>query len=267
MGLIYTAIVMLCRLVCLLYFRYRFHNFRSLSMYFWLNSFVFEFTGISMSFSFPTISYRFRFRENNVKLKMIWPHTDRFRPFSPLPGGNANAARGKVPTDKVRHGGSVHHPVTPDQNTAKAQAAKQNQAHAHREHPNCGAAAGSHPYIKAEWGATHEEDGCSAAFCASLVSGKAILRRHLHRQTNDESSCCFGWAVPSEQMQIWSSSSAGPSGGHLSQERQLPSHTSTDNMIILSWNVCGLNARAWQDNVRTLVTDLRPRSFVCKRLS
>jgi exonuclease III len=35
-----------------------------------------------------------------------------------------------------------------------------------------------------------------------------------------------------------------------------------DNKIILSWNVCGLNARARQDNVRTLVTDLRP-SIVC----
>ena len=41
------------------------------------------------------------------------------------------------------------HPVTHDQNTAKAEAAKQNQAHAHQEHPNCGAAAGSHPCIKA----------------------------------------------------------------------------------------------------------------------
>ena len=35
-----------------------------------------------------------------------------------------------------------------------------------------------------------------------------------------------------------------------------------DNKIILSWNVCGLNARARQDNVKTLVTDLRP-SIVC----
>lgn len=31
-----------------------------------------------------------------------------------------------------------------------------------------------------------------------------------------------------------------------------------DNIPILSWNVRGLNARARQDNVRTLVSDIRP---------
>lgn len=35
-----------------------------------------------------------------------------------------------------------------------------------------------------------------------------------------------------------------------------------DNTTILSWNVRGLNARARQDNVRTLVNDVRP-SIVC----
>ena len=84
LGLIYIDIVMLCILVCLLYFRYHFHKFWSLLMYFWSNNFVFEFTGISMPFSFPTLSYRFHFQENNMKLKMIWPPTDSFRPFSAL---------------------------------------------------------------------------------------------------------------------------------------------------------------------------------------
>lgn len=35
-----------------------------------------------------------------------------------------------------------------------------------------------------------------------------------------------------------------------------------DNTSIISWNVYGLNAQARQDNVRTLVNDLRP-SIVC----
>jgi hypothetical protein len=39
---------------------------------------VFEITGMSVSYSFPTISYRFRFREKNVKIKVIWPPVDRF---------------------------------------------------------------------------------------------------------------------------------------------------------------------------------------------
>jgi hypothetical protein len=89
--LIYIAIVMLCILMCLLYFRYCFHNFRSLSIYFWLNSFVSEFTGISMPFSFLTISYRFHFWKNNVKLRMIWPPINRFRPFSSVGNVQVNS--------------------------------------------------------------------------------------------------------------------------------------------------------------------------------
>jgi hypothetical protein len=52
---------------------------------------VFEITGISAPYSFPTISYRFRFREKNVKTKVIWPPIDRFRSFSSLPTGDAVA--------------------------------------------------------------------------------------------------------------------------------------------------------------------------------
>lgn len=35
-----------------------------------------------------------------------------------------------------------------------------------------------------------------------------------------------------------------------------------DNTTLLSWNVCGLNARARRDNVCTLVDDLR-LAIVC----
>jgi hypothetical protein len=45
---------------------------------------VFEITEISAPYSFPTISYRFRFREKDVKTKVIWPSIDRFRSFSSL---------------------------------------------------------------------------------------------------------------------------------------------------------------------------------------
>jgi hypothetical protein len=48
---------------------------------------VFEITGISAPYSFPTISYRFRFREKDVKMKVIWPPIDRFRSFSSLGAG------------------------------------------------------------------------------------------------------------------------------------------------------------------------------------
>jgi hypothetical protein len=47
---------------------------------------VFEITGISAPYSFPTISYRFRFREKDVKMKVIWPPIDRFRSFLSLDG-------------------------------------------------------------------------------------------------------------------------------------------------------------------------------------
>jgi hypothetical protein len=45
---------------------------------------VFEITRISAPYSFPTISYRFRFREKDVKTKVIWSPIDRFRSFSSL---------------------------------------------------------------------------------------------------------------------------------------------------------------------------------------
>jgi hypothetical protein len=49
-----------------------------------LTTIVFEITGISAPYSFPTISYRFRFREKDMKTKVIWPPIDRFRSFSSL---------------------------------------------------------------------------------------------------------------------------------------------------------------------------------------
>jgi hypothetical protein len=45
---------------------------------------IFEIIGISAPYSFPTISYRFRFREKDIKTKVIWPPIDRFRSFSSL---------------------------------------------------------------------------------------------------------------------------------------------------------------------------------------
>jgi hypothetical protein len=49
-----------------------------------LTTIVFEITGISVSYSFSTISYRFRFREKTVKMKVIWSPADHFRSFSSL---------------------------------------------------------------------------------------------------------------------------------------------------------------------------------------
>jgi hypothetical protein len=46
---------------------------------------IFEITGISAPYSFSTISYRFHFREKDVKTKVIWPPIDRFRSFSSCP--------------------------------------------------------------------------------------------------------------------------------------------------------------------------------------
>jgi hypothetical protein len=45
---------------------------------------IFKITGISSPYSFPTISYRFRFQEKDVKTKMIWPPIARFGWFSSL---------------------------------------------------------------------------------------------------------------------------------------------------------------------------------------
>jgi hypothetical protein len=45
---------------------------------------AFEITGISAPYSFPTISYLFRFREKDVKTKVIWSNIDRFRSFPSL---------------------------------------------------------------------------------------------------------------------------------------------------------------------------------------
>jgi hypothetical protein len=46
--------------------------------------FVSEITALPMSFSFPIISYRFHFWWKNVKVKVVEPFADHFRPFSSL---------------------------------------------------------------------------------------------------------------------------------------------------------------------------------------
>uniref|UniRef100_A0A0A9FY66 MSH6 n=1 Tax=Arundo donax TaxID=35708 RepID=A0A0A9FY66_ARUDO len=76
--------VMLYNLTCLSFLKYRFDGFRSLSMCFRSDSFVSDIIGIPTPFSFPTIPYRFRFREKNMKVKVVEPSTDRFRSFSSL---------------------------------------------------------------------------------------------------------------------------------------------------------------------------------------
>jgi hypothetical protein len=48
-----------------------------------LTTIVFEITGISVSYSFPIISYQFHFRKN-VKIKVIWSPINRFRSLSSL---------------------------------------------------------------------------------------------------------------------------------------------------------------------------------------
>jgi hypothetical protein len=46
---------------------------------------VFEIAGISVSYSFPTIRIDFIFeKKKTMKIKVIWPHIDRFRSFSSL---------------------------------------------------------------------------------------------------------------------------------------------------------------------------------------
>ena len=76
--------VMLYCLTCLSFFKYRFDGFRPLSMCSRPYIFVFEIIGIPASFSFPKISYRFRFQWKNIKVKMMESFADHFRPFSSL---------------------------------------------------------------------------------------------------------------------------------------------------------------------------------------
>jgi hypothetical protein len=85
---------------------------------------VFEIIGISAPYSFPTISYRFRFREKDMKTKVIWPPIDRFRSFSSLlgclvachhfatayswptgPHGTSTVEHGTTRHGTIRHGG------------------------------------------------------------------------------------------------------------------------------------------------------------------
>jgi len=79
----YIDLLMFYGLACLSFLRISFLWIPIvIDVFFRSTTIVFEITGISAPYSFPTISYWFYFREKNVKMKVIWPPIDRFHPYA-----------------------------------------------------------------------------------------------------------------------------------------------------------------------------------------
>jgi hypothetical protein len=80
----YMALLMFYVLTCFSFFRYHSYGFRSLSMYFLIDYYHFRnYRNISVVFISENI-VSISFSRKNVKIKVIWPPVDRFRPYLEL---------------------------------------------------------------------------------------------------------------------------------------------------------------------------------------